>query len=217
LKKTITECTKHIAERHHSAIFFGLFFGITDYIFTQYGGNSEANPGPYAMSKGSALSAMLWCGIIVYTIDRRWVRAGTFCVIAAAFAGIGIIHQSAAFSDFREGTFTKETSAFEFMVGYLSMAGVCVIYWALQTYMGKTKEPGEAGYEDDHGYLPEIHEPGVDNLFATWWEPAEKALLEQQDDSMHISPAFGDAGASDEEALEEETLKPMEGVEEGNA
>lgn len=26
------ECTKHIAQRHHSAIFFGIFFGIADYI-----------------------------------------------------------------------------------------------------------------------------------------------------------------------------------------
>ena len=81
------ECTLHIPQRHHSAIFFGLFFGVTDYIFTQYQGNPEGNEGALAMSRGSALAAMLWSGIIVYTIDRRWIKAAFFCVVAAFFAG----------------------------------------------------------------------------------------------------------------------------------
>lgn len=170
------ECTRHIEQRHHAAIFFGLFFGVSDYIFTQYVGGNESpgNEGPRAMSRGSALSAMIWCGIVVYTIDRRWIRASIFCVIAAFFAGIGLIHQTEAFGDeFREGTGgnIKETSPFEFMMGYLSLAGVCGIYWMLQTYMGKQKEEGEEGYEDDHGYLPPVDDHGEGDLFTHWWDP----------------------------------------------
>ena len=168
-----TECTKHIAQRHHSALFFGLFFAITDYVFTQYqpADPSVNNPGTFAMSKGSALASMMWVSILVYTIDRRWLRASFFCVTAALFAGIGIIHQSEAVKSFTDGTITKGTSAFEFMMGYLSMAGLCLIYYALQTYMGKKVKEGGEGYEDDHGFHQPIVDPGVDDMFATWWDP----------------------------------------------
>ena len=71
------ECTKHINQRHHSAIFFGIFFGIADYIYTAFQ-PSATNNGINAMSKGSALASMLWVSIIVYTTDRRWVRAAIF-------------------------------------------------------------------------------------------------------------------------------------------
>lgn len=166
------ECTKHIAQRHHAAIFFGLFFGVCDYIYTNFGPGETQN-GPNAMSKGSALSAMFWCGIIVYATDRRWLRSGMFCVAAAAFAGAGIIHQDSAFENFTTGFQGIDSSSpFEFMMGYLSMGGVCVIMWLLQKYMGKKTLEGEEGYDTDYGYLPPIEEEGVDNIFATWWEPA---------------------------------------------
>ena len=71
------ECTKHIKQRHHSAIFFGIFFGVADYIYTAFQ-PSATNNGINAMSKGSALSSMLWVSIIVYTTDRRWIRAAIF-------------------------------------------------------------------------------------------------------------------------------------------
>lgn len=179
-----TECTKHIAPRHHAVIFFGLFFGVADYIFTQYvpAGTVDSNNGPLAMSKGSALSAMLWSAIIVYTTDRRWVKAALFCTAAACFAAIGLIHQSEAVSEFINGTGgnLQSTSPFQFMIGYLSMAFVCALYWVLQKFQGKKTQPGDEGYEDDHGYLPPIDEEGVDGLFKTWWEPAERALAMQE-------------------------------------
>ena len=190
------ECTRIIPQRHHAAIFFGLFFGITDYIFTQYSGNPEGNWGPLAMSRGSALSAMIWCSIIVYTIDRRWIRASIFCIIGAFFAGLGIIHQAEAVGgDFREGTGgnINSTSPFEFMMGYLSLAGVCGIYWLLQTYMGKEKQEGEAGYEDDHGYLPPVEDHDVDELFTHWWIPVLRDGTEKDPDpTMHIKEKVED-------------------------
>ena len=117
---------------------------------------------------------MIWCSIIVYTVDRRWVRAAAFCVLAAFFASIGIIHQDGATTSkevFMDGTISKGTSAFEYMMGYLSMAVLCLIYSALQKYFGKKVSKGEEGYEDDHGYLPPIEESGVDDMFSTWWDP----------------------------------------------
>jgi len=205
------ECTHHIAQRHHAAIFFGLFFGIADYIFTQYAGNPEGNEGTLAMSRGSALSAMIWCTIIVYTIDRRWIRAAVACVVASGFAAIGIIHQAEAIGDdFRAGTGgnISSTSPFEFMMGYLSMAGVCIIYWALQTFFGKKTEPGDEGYEDDLGYLPPIEEAGVDDMFATWWDPVTVGKTSDETGVQEES-------SEDDLALKEEDLEKKEDLEEG--
>ncbi len=189
-----------MAPRHHGAIFYGLFFGVCDYIFTQFSGKTETNPGPLAMSRGSALTAMLWVAIIVYTTDRRWKEAGFYCVAAAFFAGSGLIHQAMAYQDFFIGTGgnTDSTSAFQFMIGYLSMAVVCAFYWALQVYLPKTKEPGEPGYEDDHGYLPPLNEAGVDRLFDTWWDPAEKGLA--------IATGQDESGTGKETKRDEEDL-----------
>eukprot|EP00980_Cylindrotheca_fusiformis_P011769 scaffold2811_cov102-Cylindrotheca_fusiformis.AAC.2 len=201
------ECTLHIAQRHHAAIFFGLFFGVQDYVFTQFVQGADrpsiiqANSGPYAMSKGSALSAMIWCGVIVYTVDRRWLRATFFCMLAALFSAIGLIHQEGSAFDeqFTEGTITESTSSFEFMIGYLSMAALCVIYYALQRFAGKKLEEGDEGFDDDHGYLQEINEPGVDDMFATWWEPAERALemamMDSDADDLEKPDAMVDASS----------------------
>lgn len=205
-----SECTAHIAPRHHVAIFFGLFFGISDYIYTGFVPAGEVpSTGVMAMSKGSALSAMLWSAIIVYTVDRRWGRAAIFCCIAAFFAGIGIIHQlGAAFDEqFREGTVSKESSAFEYMMGYLSMAGLCLIYLFLQKYAGKKVEEGEKGFEEDHGYHQPIDEPGVDDMFATWWDPAERALELANEEDEEL------ANGEDEEDLpKEETMENFVGA-----
>ena len=132
------------------------------------------------MSRGSALSCMLWVSIIVYTVDRKWIRAAVFCLIAALFAGIGLIHQEATkFNDgFYDGTQwrtfeteqKKATSAFSFMIGYLSMAGLCIIYFLLQKFFGQ-KDPEDP---EDYGYLAAIEEAGVDDMFETWWDPVEK-------------------------------------------
>lgn len=159
------------------------------------------------MSKGSALASMIWVAIVVYTIDRRWVRAALFCVVGALFAGAGLIHQDKAFKAFMDGfQGTSSTSPFEFMMGYLSLAGVALIYQVLQTTAGKKKSPGEDGYEDDHGYLPPIEEEPTDNLFKTWWDPCKNYQAENpsklnEDTTKHIA-----AGGSDNDIVEEEDV-----------
>ena len=167
------ECTTHIPQRHHCAIFFGIFFGVTDYIFTQYGGRVAGNEGPLAMSKGSALSAMIWVAILVFSIDRRWLTAAFFCVAAAGFAGLGIIHQAESFSgDFRAGTGDNidSTSPFEFMMGYLSLAGVAMIYYFLQKYQGKKLPEDHPDFEKDHGYLQPLIDTEMDDHFDHWFD-----------------------------------------------
>jgi hypothetical protein len=124
------------------------------------------------MSKGSALASMLWVAIIVYATDRKWDRCGAYCIIAGLFAGMGLVHQNKAFSNFMDGfQGVDNTSPFQFMMGYFSMAGVCVIMWLLQKFQGKNTEEGKPGHEDDHGYLPPLEEAREDNLFLVWWEP----------------------------------------------
>jgi hypothetical protein len=62
------------------------------------------------MRKGFALNAMLWVTIVIYTVDRRWLRAATWAAITAVFALFGIIHQdSIDMSKFVDGTMTGGT------------------------------------------------------------------------------------------------------------
>ncbi|KAI2504534.1 purine nucleobase transmembrane transporter [Fragilaria crotonensis] len=183
------ECTKHIPQRHHGAIFFGIFFGVCDYIYTNFSPEISSY-GAIAMSKGSALSCLFWVAIIVYTTDRRWLRAGIFCCIAAVFAGAGIIHQSQAFSNFTSGTNGIDNdSPLQFMIGYFSMGAVTLLMYVLQTYMGKTTKEGDPGYDDDHGYLPAVSDTdGVDGIFETWWDPASGYItgVEESDEGEPV-------------------------------
>ena len=148
---------------------------MADYIYTAFQPSATIN-GIAVMSKGSALASMIWVAIIVYTTDRRWIKAAIFCVVAAFFAGCGIIHQNSAFSNWKTGFLETDppgsTAPSKFMAGYLSMAAVAGIMWLLQKFMGKKLSPDDPGYADDHGYLPPLKEKGVDNLFKTWWSPA---------------------------------------------
>lgn len=171
------ECTQHIPQRHHCAIFFGIFFGVTDYIYTQYQGNVAGNEGPLAMSRGSALSAMIWVAILVFSIDRRWLTAALFCVGAAFFASLGIIHQAESFSgDFRAGTGgnIKSTSPFDFMFGYLSLAGVALIYAGLQKYSGKKLPEDHPDFEKDRGYLLPLFDKDLDDHFDHWFDALQE-------------------------------------------
>lgn len=201
------ECTLHLPHRHHCAIFFGLFFGICDWIYLTFQPGATLN-GLNAMSKGSALTSMIWVAIIVYTVDRRWPRAAACCLIGAFFAGLGLIHQDQAFENFMDGfQGTESTSPFEFMMGYLSLAGVALIYLFLQTYFGKKTQPGDEGYERDFGYDQPIEEAAVDNLFNTWWDPAkgvqstdsEGSVAKDPDVSAKTKRAAEESGESDEQ------------------
>ena len=72
----------------------------------------------------------------------------------------------------------KSTSSFEFMMGYLSMAAVCLIYQFLQKTYPKQIAEGEPGYEDDHGYAQPIEDDEVDGLFSTWWDKATLPVVD---------------------------------------
>jgi hypothetical protein len=88
------------------------------------------------------------------------------------------------------------------MMGYVSLAGVCGLYWLLQKYMGKKTSPSDEGYKDDHGYLPPIDESGVDDMFEHWWEPATRGLDEDITEKSTIKNGYEDEKSSskDEEA-----------------
>ena len=208
------ECTTHIASRHHFTIFFGIFFGVCDYIYTAFSPANSALYGQQVMSRGSALTAMLWVSICVYTTDRNWSKAGLFCIVAAGFAATGLIHQPSAVENFMTGfqmggkrgdmpdEFRNNTSPFQFMIGYFSIAAVCLLYHALQKYMPKKLSEGEDGYEDDHGYLPPIADEDVDNIFLTWWDPATAHLSKDEgdpDESTSYREKKEIVGSSDEE------------------
>jgi len=215
------ECTLHIPQRHHCAIFFGLFFGVCDYIYTQFQGTVEGNEGPLAMSRGSALSAMIWVAILVFTIDRRWLTAAFFCCVAAFFAGLGVIHQAESFSgDFRAGTGGNidSTSPFEFMMGYLSVAAVAVIYWLLQKYLGKKLEEDDPDFDKDHGYLQPLIDNEMDDNFEHWFDALNQDTTDpdvSKDPDPTTKMKFKEA--SSEEDLEEGSSDDMKGEIEAEA
>ncbi len=211
------ECTKHIPQRHHCAIFFGLFFSVCDWASNTGGvgsaGGTDTGPNEFygfmAMKKGFALCSMLWVCIIVYTVDRRWVEAGAWAMVAAVFSLFQIIHQdSINFTTFMEGANTGgtlgtdptkpnwNTSPFQFTIGYVAVALWCGIMHLLQkSSPDKYPEPilPKDGEEDD-----------VSGLVAKWDEPIQKSWEETGGDINRLDLApKPDTAAAEQKPAEE--------------
>ena len=207
------ECTKHIPERHHCAIFFGLFFSICDWAGTATGslgseGGTDTGPNEYyglaAMKKGFALCSMVWVCIVVYTVDRRWVEAGAWALVAAVFSLFQIIHaDSINFDNFVDGTnmggtlgtdSTKpnwNSSPLQYMIGYLAIAAWCGVCHMLQkSSPDNYPQPivPKEGEEDD-----------VSGLVAKWNEPIAKSWEETGGDINRLERA-GEAAAEGTDA-----------------
>jgi len=55
--------------------------------------SGEYAAGLNLMGSNSLLNSMLWCCILVYVIDRKWLHAALACCGTAVFAAFMIIHQ----------------------------------------------------------------------------------------------------------------------------
>lgn len=88
------ECTRCIPHRHHSVIFFALFFSWCDYFGNKGGAEAgEEGAGLDLMKNGYLLNSMFWSVILVYMIDCKFAYSAVACTVASGFAIVGLIHQ----------------------------------------------------------------------------------------------------------------------------
>ncbi|GBG32605.1 Hypothetical Protein FCC1311_088302 [Hondaea fermentalgiana] len=92
------EAVSSAAPRQVPAIFFGLFFSISDWT-TQNGfayGTTTQFFGYVGMAKGTLLNALISTSLAIFIIDRNYIPAFIWCIIAAFLSAFGIIHQVGA-------------------------------------------------------------------------------------------------------------------------
>ena len=167
------ECTKFLPQRHHAIIFFSLFFGLADYFGGQcsFGAGSEVAIGLTVMRKSPLLICMIWSACLVYTFDRMWRGAAVSAIIGAIFSFVGLIHQDGmdVWDKLATGSATMtggnkldgstdprySTSPLQFALGYLLIAAVCLVLYALQkTFPDDYPQPITDGVDqDDHDAL----------------------------------------------------------------
>ena len=59
-------------------------------------------PGLAAMSYGALLVAIIWTSMAIFLIDRRFVQATLWAIVACVLSGLGLIHQSEADLTFKK-------------------------------------------------------------------------------------------------------------------
>ena len=115
-----------VETRHVPAAIIGLFPQTADWILSIWPDAPKVKPGLAAMSYGALLVAIIWTSMAIYLIDRRFVQATLWAIVACILAGLGLIHQSEADLTFKTyaGSDTKpfglSPAAFQF--GYLTLA-----------------------------------------------------------------------------------------------
>lgn len=89
--------------RHYPAVAFGLFFAILDWAMVagvdNNGESGELFVGYLAISKADLLIALVTTAILVFLIDRKFLAATAWFIVAAVLGAFGLIHQGAASAD----------------------------------------------------------------------------------------------------------------------
>ena len=146
----------YIPPRHYAAYFIGIFPSIYDWAVNVsnrtplqdtsedgYGFNTnqpgtDSWSGVLAFKHSSLLVSMFWTTIVVKTIDRKWLHLFWFCLGAALFSLLGIIHTpTAGFASLREthweqcdastGSCWQFGQQWMFVVAYVSMGGTALV------------------------------------------------------------------------------------------
>jgi hypothetical protein len=117
------EALNFMPSRHYPAYIIGIFPSIYDWVVNvaqrapltgdgQYNLNyptgSPGFVGVLAWKRGALLVSMVWVAMIVMVLDRKWVMAGVWAMIGAAFAVFGSIHvPEAGFENFSDPTWDQ--------------------------------------------------------------------------------------------------------------
>jgi AGZA family xanthine/uracil permease-like MFS transporter len=150
----VTDAFATAPDKHLPACAVGLFPAIADFIVkadfivTSKSVSDEKPPawwGLVSMSNGALLLCLIWTGVFVYFIDRKFGYAAGWCFGAAFCSALGIIHQSSLDLTFKK--FNKASSPFpettaggaitqyspmSFTVGYTVTAAFLLLMWLIQ-------------------------------------------------------------------------------------
>jgi AGZA family xanthine/uracil permease-like MFS transporter len=101
------EALNFMPSRHYAAFIIGLFPSVYDWVVNisqrspltsdgvfnnNYPTGSEGFIGALAWKRGALLVSMVWVAMIVMVLDRKWIKAGIWAMVGAAFSVFGIMH-----------------------------------------------------------------------------------------------------------------------------
>jgi len=161
------EALNFMLNRQYAAYIIGLFPSVYDWLVNISGrsplsddtfsydissAGSAAWMGALNWKNGSLLVSLLWTSILVNVIDRQWVSAAIWSVIASLFAVFGIIHSfSAGFTNFSsvpwqycyggDGFCWEYSEQWMQFTAYLMMAATFVILHFISKYDDQMKDP----------------------------------------------------------------------------
>ncbi|VEU39659.1 unnamed protein product [Pseudo-nitzschia multistriata] len=161
------EALNFMPSRQYAAYIIGLFPSVYDWLVNvsarspliddtfSYDISSVQSPtwmGVLNWKNGSLLVSLLWTSILVNVIDRQWVSAAIWSVIASLFAVFGIIHSfSAGFSNFNspswqycwdaDGTCWEYSEQWMEFTAYLMVAATFVILHFVSKHDEQMKDP----------------------------------------------------------------------------
>jgi len=117
-----------IKARHLPAAMIGLFPAVADWILSIWPHEPKPPAGLAALAHGSLLVCIAWVAIGVFIIDRNYMKAAIWALVAMVIAGFGLMHAESADLTFK--TFLgKEgqalgTAAGGYAMGYATLAGL---------------------------------------------------------------------------------------------
>ncbi len=168
------ETLNFMPSRHYSAYILGLFPLVYDWVtnvssrspLTDDGTFNNNTPGTVgwvgilAWKRGALLVSMLWVAMAVNVLDRQWISAFIWALVASAFALFGIIHlPEAGFENINNPTWEQCTAGdttadgvilancwdhgqhWMYLVAYLMMAATFAILFVAQKYDSMMQEP----------------------------------------------------------------------------
>ena len=111
-----------IPARHAPAVALAMIPYLANFVNTRFSSDVAAealSPAVVQIAQGALMTAMLWGALVVFMIDREWIKGAIAAGTLTVFAAAGVIHAP------RLG-FMPEASR-EFVWGYLILAAMMVI------------------------------------------------------------------------------------------
>ena len=134
-----------IKPRHLPAAIIGLFPAAADWILSIWPHEPKPPAGLAALAHGSLLVCIAWVAMGVFLIDRNFLKAAIWALVAMCIAGLGLMHAETADLTFK--TFAGApgqnfgTSAGGYMMGYATLAALFGVLLLLRR-LGCSRIPG---------------------------------------------------------------------------
>lgn len=218
------EALNFMPSRHYAAYIIGLFPSIYDWVvnvagrsslqgFSGFGSFNTAFPsglegwiGVLAWKRGALLVSLVWVAMVVMVLDRKWVLAFVWAIVAALFAVVGIIHvPEAGFKSFAdpvweqcEGaandlgeivsvTCWEHAEQWMFFVAYIMLAATFGVIYTISKF--------------DETIGDEIDDPSA-HAFDDWFKDAAKGAEGYEEDE-EVKPVDDPVSSEEDDAPKE--------------